>query len=127
MLATRPKVPCRSRQRSLELTGPSELSSLLPPPHHPTIETGVVMLDQFVPDVRGRSRRRRRRRDRACPVQAPQQERRAWSGCGREMMVTYIRSDLDFILAQIKIAEDHALYEQTGGTQGKPLFGANGS
>lgn len=42
-------------------------------------------------------------------------------------MVTYIRSDLDFILAQIKIAEDHALYEQTGGAQGKPLFGPNGS
>ena len=42
-------------------------------------------------------------------------------------MVSYIRSDLDFILAQIKIAEDHALYEQTGGAQGKPLFGPNGS
>ena len=27
-------------------------------------------------------------------------------------MVSYIRSDLDFILAQIKIAEDHALCEQ---------------
>ena len=33
-------------------------------------------------------------------------------------MVTYIRSDLDFILAQIKIAEAHAA--------GEPLFGANG-
>ena len=29
-------------------------------------------------------------------------------------MVSYIRSDLDFILAQIKIAEDHALFEQYG-------------
>ena len=26
-------------------------------------------------------------------------------------MVTYIRSDLDFILAQIKIAEAHALHQ----------------
>jgi Ca2+-binding RTX toxin-like protein len=42
-------------------------------------------------------------------------------------MVKYIRSDLDFILEQIKIAEAHALYEQTGGAQGKPLFGPNGS
>jgi hypothetical protein len=42
-------------------------------------------------------------------------------------MVSYIRSDLEFILKQIKIAEDHALYEQTGGAQGKPLFGPNGS
>ncbi|MDC9825127.1 peroxidase family protein [Devosia sp. ZB163] len=42
-------------------------------------------------------------------------------------MVTYIRSDLDFILAQIKIAEDHALYVQSGGTQGKPLYGPGGS
>jgi hypothetical protein len=33
-------------------------------------------------------------------------------------MVTYIRSDLDFILAQIKIAEAHAA--------GEPLFGADG-
>ncbi len=33
-------------------------------------------------------------------------------------MVTYIRSDLDFILAQIKIAEAHA--------SGEPLFGENG-
>ncbi len=38
-------------------------------------------------------------------------------------MVTYIKSDLEFILAQIKIAEDHALYERSGGTLGKPLFG----
>ena len=42
-------------------------------------------------------------------------------------MVTYIKSDLEFILKQIKIAEDHALFEQTGGTQGKSLFGPNGS
>ena len=42
-------------------------------------------------------------------------------------MVAYIRSDLDFILKQIKIAEDHALYEQTGGAEGKPLFGPSGS
>ena len=42
-------------------------------------------------------------------------------------MVQYIKSDLEFILAQIKIAEDHALYEQTGGAQGKPLFGPTGS
>lgn len=33
-------------------------------------------------------------------------------------MVTYIRSDLDFILAQIKIAEAHSA--------GQPLFGTNG-
>ncbi|HET7717715.1 MAG TPA: peroxidase family protein, partial [Bauldia sp.] len=37
-------------------------------------------------------------------------------------MVAYIRSDLDFILAQIKIAEDHALWINSNGTQGKPLF-----
>lgn len=42
-------------------------------------------------------------------------------------MVAYIRSDLDFILKQIKIAEDHALFEQSGGTQGKSLFGPAGS
>jgi Ca2+-binding RTX toxin-like protein len=42
-------------------------------------------------------------------------------------MVAYIRSDLDFILKQIKIAEDHALFEQSGGAQGKSLFGPNGS
>lgn len=42
-------------------------------------------------------------------------------------MVAYIKSDLEFILAQIKIAEDHSLYEQTGGARGKPLFGPNGS
>ena len=42
-------------------------------------------------------------------------------------MVTYIRSDLDFILAQIKIAEEHALFEQ-GLPGGRPLFtGANAS
>ena len=35
-----------------------------------------------------------------------------------ETMVTYIRSDLDFILEQIKIAEEHAA--------GEPLFGADG-
>jgi hypothetical protein len=33
-------------------------------------------------------------------------------------MVSYIRSDLDFILAQIKIAESHA--------NGVPLFGPGG-
>nr|MDH4442261.1 hypothetical protein [Rhizobium sp.] len=33
-------------------------------------------------------------------------------------MVTYIRSDLDFILKQIKIAEAHAA--------GQPLFGPGG-
>ena len=33
-------------------------------------------------------------------------------------MVTYIRSDLDFILDQIKIAEAHAA--------GQPLYGENG-
>ena len=38
-------------------------------------------------------------------------------------MVSYIRSDLDFILTQIKISEDHALYVQTNGAQGAPLFG----
>jgi len=42
-------------------------------------------------------------------------------------MVVYIKSDLEFILKQIKIAEDHALFEQTGGVQGKPLFGPTGS
>ncbi|KRR18482.1 peroxidase family protein [Bradyrhizobium retamae] len=42
-------------------------------------------------------------------------------------MVAYIKSDLEFILKQIKIAEDHALYEQSGGTQGKALFGPDGS
>jgi Ca2+-binding RTX toxin-like protein len=42
-------------------------------------------------------------------------------------MVVYIKSDLEFILKQIKIAEDHALFEQSGGTQGKPLFGPTGS
>jgi hypothetical protein len=42
-------------------------------------------------------------------------------------MVIYIKSDLEFILKQIKISEDHALYEQSGGTLGKALFGAGGS
>jgi Ca2+-binding RTX toxin-like protein len=42
-------------------------------------------------------------------------------------MVAYIKSDLEFILAQIKIAEAHALYEQSGGAEGKALFGPNGS
>ncbi len=38
-------------------------------------------------------------------------------------MVKYIRSDLEFILKQIKISEDHALHVQTNGAEGKPLFG----
>ncbi len=38
-------------------------------------------------------------------------------------MVTYIRSDLEFILKQIKIAEDHALYVNSNGADGRPLFG----
>ena len=42
-------------------------------------------------------------------------------------MVAYIKSDLEFILAQIKIAEDHALYLESDGLQGKPLFGPGGS
>ena len=42
-------------------------------------------------------------------------------------MVAYIRSDLEFILAQIKIAEAHALYEQSGGSLGNPLFGVGSS
>ena len=42
-------------------------------------------------------------------------------------MVVYIKSDLEFILKQIKIAEDHALFEQSGGTEGKALFGPNGA
>ena len=42
-------------------------------------------------------------------------------------MVTYIRSDLDFILKQIQISEAHALYTQSGGTQGAPLFGPSTS
>ncbi|RYY22640.1 MAG: heme peroxidase [Sphingomonadales bacterium] len=37
-------------------------------------------------------------------------------------MVTYIRSDLEFILEQIKIAEAHALWTQ-GDPSGRPLFG----
>ncbi|TXR47174.1 peroxidase family protein [Phyllobacterium endophyticum] len=40
-------------------------------------------------------------------------------------MVTYIRSDLDFILKQIEIAEDHALYVQTNGAEGAPLYGTS--
>jgi Ca2+-binding RTX toxin-like protein len=42
-------------------------------------------------------------------------------------MVTYIRSDLEFILQQIKIAEDHALFVSSNGAQGRPLYGPNGS
>jgi hypothetical protein len=47
-------------------------------------------------------------------------------------MVAYIRSDLDFILAQIKIAEAHAAFERGVSTgdplnPAKPLFGPNGS
>ena len=38
-------------------------------------------------------------------------------------MVVYIKSDLEFILKQIKISEAHALYLQTNGAQGAPLFG----
>ena len=38
-------------------------------------------------------------------------------------MVQYIKSDLEFILKQIKIAEAHALYVQSNGAQGAPLFG----
>ncbi len=40
-------------------------------------------------------------------------------------MVTYIRSDLDFVLAQIKIAEEHSDF--VAGVPGaRPLFGSNG-
>jgi Ca2+-binding RTX toxin-like protein len=42
-------------------------------------------------------------------------------------MVAYIKSDLEFILQQIKIAEDHSLYQATNGAQGKQLFGPDGS
>jgi len=42
-------------------------------------------------------------------------------------MVTYIKSDLEFILKQIQISEAHALYLQSNGTQGAPLFGASTS
>ncbi len=42
-------------------------------------------------------------------------------------MVVYIKSDLEFILKQIKIAEDHALYLQSNGTAGAPLFGTSTS
>src|SRR5215470_4464636 len=45
---------------------------------------------------------------------------------GEGVMVAYIKSDLEFILAQIKIAEDHALYVESGGSLGKPLFGPGG-
>ena len=38
-------------------------------------------------------------------------------------MVVYIKSDLEFILKQIKISEDHALYVQSDGADGRPLFG----
>lgn len=38
-------------------------------------------------------------------------------------MVVYIKSDLEFILKQIKISEAHALYLQSNGLQGAPLFG----
>ena len=40
-------------------------------------------------------------------------------------MVTYIRSDLDFILNQIKIAEEHSRY-LAGDPTARPLFGADG-
>ncbi|MBL4919381.1 peroxidase family protein [Szabonella alba] len=40
-------------------------------------------------------------------------------------MVTYIRSDLDFILAQIKVSEEHADYV-AGVSGARPLFGVNG-
>ena len=42
-------------------------------------------------------------------------------------MVAYIKSDLEFILEQIKVAEQHALFVQSNGLQGKPLFGPGGS
>jgi Ca2+-binding RTX toxin-like protein len=47
-------------------------------------------------------------------------------------MVAYIRSDLDFILAQIKIAEAHAAFERGVSTgdpsnPARPLYGPNGS
>lgn len=38
-------------------------------------------------------------------------------------MVTYIKSDLEFILKQIKISEAHALYLESDGVDGAPLFG----
>ena len=38
-------------------------------------------------------------------------------------MVTYIKSDLEFILEQIKISEAHVLYLETDGAEGAPLFG----
>jgi hypothetical protein len=43
-------------------------------------------------------------------------------------MVTYIRSDIEFILNQIKIAEAHARYlANPNDPLGQPLFGVNGS
>jgi hypothetical protein len=43
-------------------------------------------------------------------------------------MVSYIKSDLEFILAQIKIAEAHARYLiNPNDPLAKPLFGPNGS
>ncbi len=46
-------------------------------------------------------------------------------------MVKYIRSDLEFILEQIKIAEAHARYlagePDTEEEPSKPLYGPNGS
>ncbi len=43
-------------------------------------------------------------------------------------MVKYIRSDLEFILDQIKIAEAHSAYlRDPNDPAGKPLFGPNGS
>lgn len=48
----------------------------------------------------------------------PTDLRLVFHNLGANTMVTYIRSDLDFILAQIKIAEAHSA--------GQPLFGTNG-
>lgn len=41
----------------------------------------------------------------------------------RKESFSYIRSDQDFVLKQIKVSEDHALFKLSGGTQGKSLFG----
>ena len=41
-------------------------------------------------------------------------------------MVAYIKSDLEFILEQIKVSEAHALYEQTDVPTARPLFGPGG-
>ncbi|WP_417581806.1 peroxidase family protein [Pelagibacterium sp.] len=38
-------------------------------------------------------------------------------------MVSYIKSDLEFILKQIKISEAHSLYVETDGADGAPLYG----